>query len=146
MTVNRKTRNKSNARRYKAAQQAKRFATELELFGEELVHAVEVDRDPAPTSSLYRMVGTGATGHKGKEVAKLFATGQIASVRRGRGRDACGPVREGVGLTTQRGGELDYLERTTERIADIGKGPEALPGRRADQIDRYLLHTVGGNC
>lgn len=111
MTTNAKTRN-PKARARAARIKAQRNAHERTLLLGADEAAYHHDRlnpapTPAPTSSLYRMVGTGATGHKGAEVAKLFATGAIRSVRRG-GRDAAGPIKEDVGLTTQRGGFLDY--------------------------------------
>lgn len=110
LSTNSKTRNKSNAKRRNARQAQQRRTTARELFGDELAHAHDLEhprREPAPTTAVIRIIGTGGTGHKGAEVAKLFATGAISSVRRG-GRDAAGPIKEDVGLTTQRGGFLDY--------------------------------------
>lgn len=107
MSTNAKTRNRSNAKSYAAAKAAK-ARTARQAFRETEEYAHEHAREPrhAPTSAVYRMVGTGATGHKGKEIAKLFATGAIARTQRS--TDAAGPLRDNVGLTTQRGGALDY--------------------------------------
>lgn len=141
MSVNAKTRNKSNAKRYRQAQAKRRRQAQATEFAEENAHARHVDRTPAPTNALYRMVGTGATGHKGKEVAKLLATGKVRSVRRG-GKDAAGPLKEQVGCTLQRGGPMDYLERPTERAADTGNATTNAP-HRADQITRYQANRPG---
>lgn len=141
LSTNSKTRNKSNAKRRNARIAGQRKATARELFPDELAHAHDLEhprRDPAPTSSIMRMVGTGGTGHKGAEIAKLFATGKIASVRRG-GRDAAGPLKEDVGLTTQRGGALDY--RGPGGIPDHMEGAKGdMPTqttRRGSQIGAY---------
>lgn len=106
MTVNAKTRNRSNAKRFRTTQALKAQARRVQ-FRESDEFAHEHARAPrtAPTSAVYRMVGTGATGHKG-EIAKLFATGAITHTRRS--NDAAGPLRDNVGLTTQAGGPLDY--------------------------------------
>ena len=117
MSTNAKTTNRSNAKRFAAAKAAKARKRKAAFRNtEEYAHEHAREERTASTSSVYRMVGTGATGHKGKEVAKLFATGAIRSARRS--TDAAGPLREDVGLTTQRGGALDY------------RGPGGMPDHR----------------
>ena len=43
----------------------------------------------------------------GKDLAANLATGNLRMAQKG--TDAAGPLRENVGLTTQRGGVLDYM-------------------------------------
>lgn len=143
MTVNRKTRNKSNAARYAKAKRTKRIAAEYELFGEELEHAVAGPVTAAPTSAVYRMVGTGhdGTGHRGAEVAKMLATGQANVTLRN--KDAAGPLKESVGLTTQRGGATDYLRNRSSRMENTQPLSIDAQGIRATDIAGYDTRNHG---
>lgn len=97
------------------------------------------DVTAAPTSSVMRMVGTGhdGTGHRGAEVAKLYAKGDFGTTGGRRGdKDAMGPLKDNVGLTTMRTGPTDYLRQRDSRL-EPHREMAGITAHRAAQIDDY---------
>lgn len=119
MTTNRKTRNRSNARRWRAEAPARKTRRDAEFFADEIAHEIAQSAPPliGGSRNLYRsayltegaitgsdkreILGAGKPGTDGYREPK----GYIAQ----RSTDAAGPLREYVGCTATRGGELDYL-------------------------------------
>lgn len=123
MTANAKTRNKSNAKAYRA----RKAAARREMFADEYAHETYVEPPTAPTSKLYRVNRIEMAQH----LLSPNGGGHLAL----RDKDAAGPLREGVGLTAQRGGELDYIAPPTDDRRPTGWAHIAK--RRAAQIDNY---------
>lgn len=79
-----------------------------------------VDGSRVPSNQLMRGATYGDKQVDGKDLAANIATGNLRIAQKS--GDAAGPLRENVGLTTQRGGVLDYT-----RPPDIERKPGAHP-------------------
>ena len=107
---------------------------EREAFRALAANNRRVDGSRVPSNQLMRGATYGDKQIDGKDLAAAIATGTLRVAQKS--SDAAGPLRENVGVTTQRGGALDYLERATERKADIGNSAVSAT-ERARQIDTY---------